>query len=321
MGLSGSQNTPTQVKLPLASSLGWLVLQVMRLAARMPWPLAYRLAGLMRWLIFRLAAYRKEVVRHNLLRALPECDEASRRRIQRAFERHFGELLLETLKGFAIRTADLQARFRIRGMQQVERYLAKGQSALVMGGHYGNWEWLAHALALAARPYPVWAVYKPLSSKVMDQILQKARTHLGLRLCPQHMVPRMLRRMRHEPGIALFIADQTPLDLQHAHWIRFLDQETPFFHGVDKIARTTGMPVFYASVQKHDMGRYEATLEILAYPRRPLPEGVVTLAFARRLEAQIRRQPPYWLWTHRRWKRSHLKPAHAMEITDFGPGT
>ncbi len=284
----------------------------------MPWPAARRLAGWVRWLVFGLAAYRKEVVRRNLLLALPQQDEATRQRIQHAFERHFGELLLETLKGFAIRATDFQERFRLYGMPQVEAHLEKGRSVLVVGGHYGNWEWLAQALALAARPHPVWAVYQPLSSKAMDQALQKVRTRLGLRLCPQHMVPRMLRQLRRQAGMVLFIADQTPLDLQHAHWIQFLGQDTPFFHGVDKIARTSGLPVFYASVRKLDMARYEATLETLAYPTRSLPEGAVTLAFARRLEMQIRQHPPYWLWTHRRWKRAHLKPPGAIEITDFG---
>ncbi|RME38506.1 MAG: hypothetical protein D6794_05275, partial [Deltaproteobacteria bacterium] len=45
----------------------------------------------------------------------------------------------------------------------------------------------------------------------------------------------------------------------------------------------------------------------------------VTLAFARRLEAQIRHRPEHWLWTHRRWKRSHLKPAHAIVVDESTP--
>lgn len=30
----------------------------------------------------------------------------------------------------------------------------------------------------------------------------------------------------------------------------------------------------------------------------------LTDLYARRLEEQIRQQPGYWLWTHKRWKRT-----------------
>ena len=31
-------------------------------------------------------------------------------------------------------------------------------------------------------------------------------------------------------------------------------------------------------------------------------EGEITEMFARRLEQTIRREPAYWLWSHKRWK-------------------
>ncbi len=282
--------------------------------ARLPWSLHQALARLIRMGAFGLGRYRKGVVHQNLKRAFPALPDTRILKIQKSFERHFGEVLAETLKGFAITMPELRARFQVAGMEGVRAQLEAGRSVLIVAGHYGNWEWLGHALAVEAAPWPAWAVYKPLSNQTADRLMQQVRGHLGLRLCPQPLVPRMLRRLQRTPGLAYFVADQTPIDLVHAHWLSFLDQDTPFFHGVDKIARTTGFPVYYARVEKEGWARYSLTLEPLVPEPRTRPEGAITLAFARRLEAQIRERPEYWLWTHRRWKRSHLKPKDAIVV-------
>ncbi len=282
--------------------------------ARLPWSWHRVLARLIRLTAFALGRYRKEVVYQNLKRAFPTWPDTRIEETQKRFERHFGEVLAETLKGFAITVPELRTRFRVTGMEHVKARLEAGRSVLIVAGHYGNWEWLAHALAVEAAPWPAWAVYKPLSNQSADRLMQQVRGHLGLRLCPQPLVPRMLRQLQRTPGLAYFVADQTPIDLAHAHWLSFLNQDTPFFHGLDKIARTTGFPVYYAHVDKEGWARYTLTLEPLVPEPRTCPEGAITLAFARRLEAQIRERPEYWLWTHRRWKRSHLKPEGAIVV-------
>jgi KDO2-lipid IV(A) lauroyltransferase len=41
----------------------------------------------------------------------------------------------------------------------------------------------------------------------------------------------------------------------------------------------------------------------------PLEEehGAITIKHTRKLEEVIRTEPRYWLWTHRRWKRTREK--------------
>ncbi len=131
-----------------------VLLRIVQGTARLPWPFFAGMAHLIRWVVFGLGRYRKVVVRQNLSRSFPELDSARIRRIQQAFERHFAELLAETLKGFAITAAALRRRLRVEGMEHVQAHLKAGRSVLVVGGHYGNWEWLGHALAIEAAPWP-----------------------------------------------------------------------------------------------------------------------------------------------------------------------
>ncbi len=277
------------------------------------------LARMISFFTFSVAGYRKTIVRHNLQQSFPRHPPQQLQEVEAGFYLHFGELIAETLKGFAIKPHVLSHRFSLKGFQAIQKHLLQGQSVLLISGHYGNWEWLSHMLALATAPFDAWAVYKPLSNPLIDMLMQHCRTHLGLKLCPHDQVPRMLAQMKRWPAVALFVADQTPLDIHHAHWLQFLAQDTPFFHGVDKIARKSGFPVYFAAVRKCGWARYEASFEQLLDVTPTTPRGAITAAFAHKLEALIRSAPQYWLWTHRRWKRSHLKPPHAIEVDKLTP--
>ena len=51
------------------------------------------------------------------------------------------------------------------------------------------------------------------------------------------------------------------------------------------------------------MQRYRASFECMALHPKEYSDYELTDLYARRLEEQIRQQPGYWLWTHKRWKR------------------
>ena len=119
---------------------------------------------------------------------------------------------------------------------------------------------------------------KPIVRKIIDNQNNKIRTLYG------------------------FIADQTPAKSQIRYYTTFLNQETPVFLGVEKIAEKYDMSVVFANVQKIRRGYYEITMELLFESTTGLPEYEVTEKHVKRLEDLIREKPEYWIWTHRRWK-------------------
>jgi KDO2-lipid IV(A) lauroyltransferase len=46
------------------------------------------------------------------------------------------------------------------------------------------------------------------------------------------------------------------------------------------------------------------------------PDKSITEDYFQRLELSIRRQPPYWLWTHNRWKRTREEFDRRLVIVD-----
>jgi KDO2-lipid IV(A) lauroyltransferase len=99
-----------------------------------------------------------------------------------------------------------------------------------------------------------------------------------------------------------FISDQTPAKGDIQYWTNFLNQDTPVFLGVEKIATKYDMAVVFFENQKVKRGHYEATVEVLFDHPGEVPEHTVTETHVRKLEEMIKKQPEYWVWSHKRWK-------------------
>ncbi|MDR2652614.1 MAG: acetyltransferase, partial [Prevotellaceae bacterium] len=50
-------------------------------------------------------------------------------------------------------------------------------------------------------------------------------------------------------------------------------------------------------------GYYNCKFVLLSACPHQLPEHALTDMYFRHLEETIRHNPPYWLWSHNRWKR------------------
>ncbi len=99
-----------------------------------------------------------------------------------------------------------------------------------------------------------------------------------------------------------FIADQTPAKPDIRYYTIFLNQETPVYLGIEKIAEHYNMPVVFFNVQKIKRGHYTLKVELLFENPAGQPKHLITETHVKRLEELIREKPEYWLWTHRRWK-------------------
>jgi KDO2-lipid IV(A) lauroyltransferase len=131
------------------------------------------------------------------------------------------------------------------------------------------------------------------------------RTRFGTRLIPMKDTLREMLKNRNELSATAFIADQSPLP-DRAYWMNFMNQDTPVFLGIEKIALKIRYPIVYISIRRVKRGYYSVLAEKIELPLRSQQTGAITEIHTRKLEADIRSQPENWLWTHRRWK--HERP-------------
>jgi Kdo2-lipid IVA lauroyltransferase/acyltransferase len=273
------------------------------LISRLPLTVLYFLSDLLYLLIFRIVKYRKKIVYSNLKNSFPDLSEPEIQKIQKTFYKHLCDLIFESLKLLTISEENLLKRVRIKNIDLPVSQISKGNTIIVACGHTGNWEWLLQASVLQT-PYPADAVYKPLSSKFFDKLMLTIRSRFGASPLPMKEVPRSIVRKKDiARGIAM-VADQTPPKAEIQYWNTFMHQDTAWFVGIEKIARMAELPVYYVGMNKISRGHYEIYFEEIALPPydKNQPGNPIIEELSRKLEANIRNQPAYWLWSHRRWK-------------------
>lgn len=273
-----------------------------KLFAMLPMRVLYIISDLLYPLVYYVIGYRKKIVLQNLRNSFPEKPEKEIEIISKKFYRHFCDILIETVKLFHISADELKRRMKyVDNSALVEEY-QNGKHVLMVVGHYNNWEW-ASGLCMQG-PHHFTSIYKPLTNKYFDELMMKMRTRFGGEMVSMGKVGRVFMNNIREGKLTMvnFIADQSPYEAEIQYWTTFLNQETPVFLGIEKIALKTKQPVYFASFKKVKRGYYEVTVEKLCNDCNELAPHELTEMHVRKMEELIKEDPQYWLWSHRRWK-------------------
>jgi KDO2-lipid IV(A) lauroyltransferase len=180
----------------------------------------------------------------------------------------------------------------------------KGRSAILVMGHYGNWEYCPSGLPLQT-DFQTYVIYHPLSNPYFDGLMSRMRTSTSCKLYTMAGTLKGMISNRNELNMTAFLGDQSP-DPKGAYWTRFLNQETAVFNGSEKIAQKLQMAVIYGSMERVNRGKYVYHTQLICEDASQTLPGEITNTHLQLLENDIRRAPEYWLWTHRRWK--HKRP-------------
>jgi Kdo2-lipid IVA lauroyltransferase/acyltransferase len=268
----------------------------------LPLRILYVFSDFLYLLLYYFPSYRRKIVKQNLMNSFPEKTVKELVLIEKKFYRHLADLVIETLKLTHLSNKELERRFTLSNPELLERLYDAGHDLAIVHSHYNNWEWLV-CIPRYTR-YKLIGVYKPLQSKLFDRFMNKHRTRYGSVPTPMKHVIRDIVENRKNNIRAMygFVADQTPAKPDIRYSTEFLNQDTPVFLGIEKIAAKYEMAVVFFNVQKIKRGFYNLTVELLFEKTKDLPEYLVTNTHVKRLEKLICEKPEYWIWTHRRWK-------------------
>lgn len=290
----------------MSAIIYYLSLPFVYLLSALPFPLLYLLSDGLYFILYHVTGHRKKVVFTNLKNSFPEKTTAELIIIQKRFYRYFCDLLLETFKTLTISRENMLKRCSIDPNAEIlfEQLAASNKSIIIVMGHKGNWEWAGNTFSLCCK-HQLYVIYHPLDNKYFNGLICKMRERFGTKLIPMKETFRDMIKNRHELSATAFIADQSP-NPATAHWMNFLNQDTPVFMGTEKIAQKIKYPIVFVTVKKLTRGYYTLMAELLQSPPYIGSEGDITETHTRKLEADIIAQPETWLWTHKRWKRKRF---------------
>ena len=289
----------TSITYRLAFAFAWSL-------SLIPFWLLYRFSDILYLFNFYILRYRKKVVFHNLRTSFPEKTEKDIVRLAKAFYRHFSDFLVEIIKVMSISGKEIHRRMKVINPEVFDELAQNNQNLALVTAHYGNWEWL-YIMPEIMKKHLCMIIYRPLKSKISDRISLYMRTRKNAKMVPMDQIFREGIKNRSEKRLfsIWFLADQRP-PRNSSFWTTFLNHETAFFEGTEKISRKLGMAVVFMDIQKVRRGYYEARLEKLFDNAAMSREGEVTLTCINKMEEEIIQKPEFWLWSHKRFK--HKRP-------------
>ena len=240
----------------------------------------------------------------NLERAFSDTmSREEKTRISRASFVHLGRLLCDTPSFSRVRQERLEEFAVFEGLEHVRAAYAKRRGVFVFSGHYGNWEMVA--LIQGYLGLPLAMVTRPLDNPHLERALFAYRTLSGNQVIHKKGAAKeMLRAVRRGWGVAIVI-DQNVRG-EEGLFVDFFGTPASTTPALATLALKTGAPIIPVFGIPLPDGRHR----IRYLPEVPHPhtgdtrQDILTLTqhCTRIIEDQIRAEPEYWVWMHRRWR-------------------
>ncbi len=206
------------------------------------------------------------------------------------------------------------ARFRQTGLEGTRRIIVgdgdslfkkiqeEGKGAVLVTGHFGNWELLG--MWPPSLGYPVDFLVGTQHNLKVDRMLVAFRREMGVGIIPlKNSLRGILKALKAKHFVCL-VADQH--DPAGGLIIDFFGRPATVPRGPAFFAVKTGCPVLPCMMRRE---RYDRHVVMPGEPIYPPDSGdeeadirTVTEAYTRFFESCIRQYPDQWMWTHRRWK-------------------
>ncbi|HEY4276361.1 MAG TPA: hypothetical protein VGM68_12805 [Rhizomicrobium sp.] len=237
--------------------------------------------------------------RDNLILAFPEKSEAEREAILRTMWDNLGRTVAEYahLDKFDITGPD--ARVQVENIAEAEKM--RGKSALILSGHFANWEIMPIAAARFGLDGGI--VYRPPNNPYVDRYIARARAKKGYsEQISKHQGTRRIFTLLRSGKAILLLADQKTNEGIAAPFFGRDAMTTP---APAALALKLKVPIVFASNKRLGGARFAVTVHP---PLEFTPSGdddadmrAMTAAINQRLEEMVRADPGQWLWIHRRW--------------------
>ena len=277
-----------------------------RVFAAMPYWFKYYVVENLIFVLLRYCLrYRMKVVKTNLRNSFPEKDERELAVIRRRFYRTLAEIFVDTINLAGLTPEKGRSLLTVKGLEEQKERVG-GRDWIAMTAHFGCWEYCSF-WGLYDPTQIVVAVYHPLRSRIVEAFYQRLRN--GDYATTVAMKESLRFYLRNRAGgiggrnlVMGLIADQNPPRRPDSRWFRFLNQDTIFFDGGEKLALRCQLPIYFVKMERLRRGRYEMSFELIYDGKEEVAEYEITQRYVRMLEAEIRRRPELWMWSHRRWK-------------------
>ena len=276
--------------------------------SRLPMRILYIKSDFFYFLIYYVFRYRKQVVLDNLKLAFPEKPEVELLQIRKKFFKHLMDLLVESVKAFSISEKEILKRYSYSNPELVNKYAAEGRSIALMGAHQSNWEWsisLPKVLNI-----DMYGAYTKLNNTYYEKVVRDSREKFGvIGYKTSEMVRGMQKRFSaKQQGAYILLSDQSPQLHKTYYWRAFFDIKVPIHTGAEMLSKRFDLVVINYVTRRIKRGYYTTEFQLITDTPKEFKDYQITDLYTDLTEKNIREQPEFYLWSHKRFKHRDKVP-------------
>ena len=218
--------------------------------------------------------------------------------------RHFGLLFIEMLYYPSIKDEDGCKMANITGLENLDAALEKGNGALIISGHTGNWE--VTVGSLAARGYKVSVVSKTMRGVDNEYLYSKLRGSKGVKSILKEKAMLSIRRVLKKNEICLLVIDQRSKKSEGVITKHF-GRDAWTFTAPYILRKRFKCPVVpaYSFRDKNLIDHHAHIYPEVELIKNDDPEEEIRLnvrQYLKTFEDFILEHPVQWIWMHERWR-------------------
>ncbi len=276
-----------------------------KLISVLPFSFLYILSDFIYFVLFYIVKYRKEVILKNLRNSFPNKKNIEISIHHKNYMKIMADLIVESVKSSHLTEKEILNKFEIKNSELIDELYKKKKSIFLACGHTGSWELSAMIIPLITK-YKVYAIYQPQTNPYFDTYIKKIRSTFGLNLISSQHSYRKFIENKNELTLNYILADQSPSKDGDNHWTTFLNQETAFFTGLEKMSKSLDFAVVFLRIIRKQRGKYIIEFELLTDNPKETKKSEISEMYVHALEKLIQQYPDNWLWSHRRWKHKRI---------------
>lgn len=279
--------------------LTWLGVFILYTISWLPFKLQLFMGRMLGRLLMKIGSKRKHVALTNLRLCFPEKSEDELQILLKKNFENTGIALFETGMGWWWPDWRVKRKFKVKGLEHLEKARREGNGVLLLAMHYLSVEMNARGVGYG---HPMVVFYRPHNNQLMEFFQFRGRGRSNKYMLGKRDVKGLMKALR-DGEACIYLPDQD--------YGRNRSVFVPFF-GVKEAATTTGTLIFARQknvetmmiipVRNDDGSGY--TLEIMPpLENFPTKDNIADVTrINQELEKAISRKPEQYMWLHRRFK-------------------
>jgi len=299
---------PAREKHPFVARFEYILfLSLFSLLRALPFRVAFRFGEFIGWLLYVCDRPHRRVGLINLAIAFPEKSEDARHAILRESLRNLGRLVAEFCHSHTLTPETIAERVSFTDFAQWQAAVTKAKEtgALVLAGHFGNWELSAHSHACYG--FPLHIIHRRLRNPLIDDLVVRERERCGTKVIRKTTAGLEVLRAIRKKALVVAAIDQNASG-RLGVFVPFFARLASTSSGLAGLALASGVPVIPAFLVR-EQGTWRHRIVLLP-PVEPVRTGnqeadllATTAKFSAVFQQMVEQYPEQWLWIHKRWKR------------------